>query len=382
MKVGRSKCIISLAAVAAVAFTALAGASCTSSSFPQATRDKMQAALVKLMSDNQIPGAVVGVWAPNGSWVVARGKANIPSGAAMTTSEYFRVGSTTKTYVATAVLELVDENRLALDDKVSKYDFGIAVPGASQITVRMLLNHTSGIYDYADDPAFLATYVRDPLTIWTPQQQLEIAFSHTAYFAPGKGWHYSNTDYVMLGMMIEQITHGTVASQLKEMVLDQLNLSHTAYPSSPDIPNPFASGYVAYGKPPQMHDFTLQSPTVAGASGAMVSVLGDLHRWGVAVGRGTLITASLFKQQKQWVPTGQKVFNYYGLGIMKFGDFIGHGGDILGYSSGMFYSPTTQTTIVVLVNKDPNENAGDQAPILLTKQLAKILYPYMKFTGM
>jgi D-alanyl-D-alanine carboxypeptidase len=376
----RSGAFTSLAVIAALAMVVLAGGSCTSASFPKATQDRMSAALDKLMADNHIPGAVVGAWSPNGSWVVARGKADVDTGTAMTTSDTFRIGSTTKTYVATSVLELVDENRMTLDDKISKYQFPVSVPGASKISVRNLLNHTSGLYDYADDPAFAQAYAQDPLTVWTTMQQLEIAFSHPPYFPPGKGWHYSNTNFILLGSIVEQVTHGQIASEIKELVLDQLNMSHTSYPASPELPKPFSSGYVRAGKPPKTLDYTRQSPTATGASGAMVSLLGDLHRWGVAYGHGTLITADLFRQQKQWVPTGKPDFNYYGLGMMRFGDFIGHAGDVLGYSSGMFYSPTTDTTIVVLVNQDPNEHAG-QAPILLTKQLAKILYPYMKFTG-
>jgi len=147
--------LAALATVMALVLLAVFGASCGSATFSKQTQARMEAALDKLMSDNNIPGAAVGVWAPGkGTWVVAKGKADLKTGRAMVTADNFRIGSTTKPFTATVALQLVDEGLLRLDDKLSLYKFPVAVPNAGGITVRQLLNHTSGLYDYADAPAF------------------------------------------------------------------------------------------------------------------------------------------------------------------------------------------------------------------------------------
>jgi len=380
--------LAALATVMALVLLAVFGASCGSATFSKQPQARMEAALDKLMSDNNIPGAAVGVWAPGkGTWVVAKGKADLKTGRAMVTADNFRIGSTTKPFTATVALQLVDEGLLRLDDKLSLYKFPVAVPNAGGITVRQLLNHTSGLYDYADAPAFDSVYTTDPLHPWTTEELLKIGLSHAPYFAPGKGWHYSNTNYILLGVIAQDLTNHTIADEVRSRIIGKMGLKSTFYPSTPAMPAPYTRGYIiTHGPsplgPPGTYDRTLQSPSVAGASGAMISTLDDLHSFALALGRGDLVSQKSHKEQTTFVPTGNQQFTGYGLGMMQFGDLVGHGGDINGYSSNTSYSPSTGAVIVVLVNKDPNANASGQVGILLTKQLAKIVYPQMNFTGM
>jgi D-alanyl-D-alanine carboxypeptidase len=165
----------------------------------------LQPKIEEQMSNLRIPGALVYVDVPGeGSWIQSFGTANLEGNTLITSDDHFRIGSNTKTFTGTVILQLVDEGKLGLDDPVSKYQ--PEVPNGENITIRQLLDMTSGLFNYAEDEDFNQTLDTEPQKVWEPRELIEIGFQHPPDFSPGEGFHYSNTNTVLLGMIIEQLT--------------------------------------------------------------------------------------------------------------------------------------------------------------------------------
>ena len=179
-----------------------------------------------------VPGVVVHVRRDRSVVELAAGRADLAEPRRMTTDDRFKVGSITKTFVATAVLQLVAEGRLHLGDTVARWLPGL-VPGGDRITVRQLLMHTSGLFDYLDDPRPFAPYLNgDFRHFWTPRQLVRIAVSHPPLFAPGTGFSYTNTGYVLLGLIAERADGERLAVQLRRRIFAPLHLTATRLPAS------------------------------------------------------------------------------------------------------------------------------------------------------
>jgi len=160
---------------------------------------------------------------------------------------HFRIASNTKTMTAAVIVLLAQQNKLSLDDPVSKYVPG--VPDGDNITITELLNMRSGLYTYDDDPDFWAVLERDPTKVWSPAEVLAIAFKHQPYFAPGTDFHYSNTNYALLGLIAEKIDGKPLASSFQERLFGPLGLKDTLLPASTSntLPDPYSHGYLDGG---------------------------------------------------------------------------------------------------------------------------------------
>lgn len=341
-------------------------------SFTPEQIQSMQALIEDAMEHQVVPGAVVGVWIPSmGEWTEAFGEADIETGRAMAVGDKVRIASNTKTFVATLVLQLVDEGMLSLDDPLEKFIQG--VPYGDEITVRSLLNMTSGIFSFSEDETFLAEFTADPLMEMTPQESLDIALSHPPDFPPGQGWHYSDTNYEVLGMIVEQATGNAIEDEMRERIIEPLGLSGTSFPTTPDMPEEHAKGYVI-GEDWVLEDYTRVSPSVPWAGGAMISTLEDLRVWVKALATGELLSEEMHREQLSWVdmPGLENVDGKYGLGIMSLGGFQGHNGAIFGYNSTMMYLPEADATIVALTNKSDNSS---QESMLIFIGLAEMIFP-------
>ena len=171
------------------------------------------------MEKHNIPGAVVGIWVPErGTWLKAKGKADIEGDVDMSLTNTFRIGSISKTFNVTIILQLVDEDFLSLEDTLDEYVPW--VPNSKNITIRQLCNNTSGLFNYGEDHDLNMEYVNsDFLKHYTPEDLVRVAIDHDPYFPPGKGFHYSNTNFVLLGMIIEMITGNTYEDELKKEYL-------------------------------------------------------------------------------------------------------------------------------------------------------------------
>jgi len=349
--------------------------SCGGESLPSFDEDlqlQMQQIVEQVMAQDNIPGTIVGVWVPErGEWVTAVGQADIETGRQISTDDKVRIASNTKTFVATLILQLVDEGKLGLDDPLEKYISG--VPNAEQITIRQLLNMTAGIFSFTEDETFSEEFTADSLMEITPQEELDIALSYPPDFPPGEGWHYSDTNYEILGMIAEEVTGNPIEEEVQRRVIEPLGLTSTSFPTLPDMPEGSARGYVL-GDDGQLMDYTRVNPAVPWAGGAMISDLEDLKVWAKALATGELLSEEMHQQQLRWVdiPGAERVDGKYGLGIMSLAGFQGHNGAIFGYNSVVLYLPEADATIVVLANKSTNFSEESMEIFL---DIEKLLFP-------
>ena len=351
----------------AVLCAALACASCGAASFDAGRVSRMEEMVAAAMASEGIPGRIGGGWPPEGEWVEAFGTADIESGAPMEVDHRVRIASNTKTFVATVLLQLAGEGKLSLDDTLDRYV--PSVRDADRMTLRQVLQMTSGTYSFTEDEQFGREFEEDPLMKMTPEQAIEIANSHQNYFAPGEGYHYSDTNYEIAGLVIERSSGGKLAEEVQARVIEPLGLSDTSFPETPEMPGKHAKGYVL--KDGGLVDYTRVEPSVPWAGGAMISNLYDMKLWAESLAAGSLLDEELRAEQYQTVETGTGAARY-GLGVLEIDGFRGHTGAIFGYSSIFMRDPDRDATFVVLANKATNESS--EAPGIALA-LMQFLYP-------
>lgn len=300
-----------------------------------------------------LPGVVVMV-TPSGrnGYTATYGARSLERGGSLSARTHFRIGSITKPMVATVVLQLVDEGRLQLDDAIARYLPGV-VPGADRITVRQLLDHTSGIPSYTDNPALYDSLFANPGRSWAPNELIALALALPPLEVP---WYYSNTNYTVLGLLVEKVTGQALGAQLQRRIFDRLRMRDTYYPTTAALRAPAASGYLDLEGSPNVDVGTVLNPSWGGAGGAVVSTAADVTRFIDALATGSLVSARMRAAQQQIAPgstftiPGDPEATSYGLGAILSGRWIGHDGAIPGYESEAFSQPGVGT-VVVLVNK-------------------------------
>ena len=325
-----------------------------------------------------VPGVVLAVYTPTGGLQsVASGSGNLTPASAMSVSDYFRVGSITKSFVAAVMLQLVQAGTVTLDDTVEHWKPGL-VPNGANITIRELLNHTSGLFEYLDDSTLQSTEIANRATIWAPQQLVAVANSHTPYFAPGASgqWHYSSTNYIIAGLIIEQATGNTIGSEIATYCTGPVGLANTSFVLDASIPSPYAHGYTPYFGAGTHVDVTSVNQSVAWAAGAIAATAADVVKWSRALlEQATVLPSARLTDMLTFVPTGT-AGEQYGLGIDQItttSGYVmrGHNGDTAGYSSAMFYDPSRQVTVVVLINSDTVGTVPDD----LVDKVMKLVAP-------
>jgi len=264
-----------------------------------------------------------------------------------------RIGSVTKTFTAAVILSLVKDGVLTLDDKLSKWVPDVT--GGDGITLRQLLDHQSGIFNYTDDVAFEKTA---PTTVYTPRQLVDVALRNPVYFTPGSSWHYSNTNFILLGMVAEAAGQAKLGVLVRTRVFEKAGLTSTFFDGEEALGGTLAPAQDTQGK-----DATkVLDPSWAWAAGSIVATPGDLALWIEKVGGGTFYDAAQQKDLLTTVPTGQPNVDY-GLGIIVFGAAItagagvgiGHDGSIPGYHTQSFHFPDKKTTLVAIVDSDAED---------------------------
>jgi D-alanyl-D-alanine carboxypeptidase len=297
-----------------------------------------------------VPGAIVLSRQGTRLLHTARGLGRKAPRTPMRPADRFRIASLTKTYVAAVVLQLVREQKLALDDSVERWLPGM-VPNGRAITIRQLLNHTSGLYDYWKDERFFRQLLKNPAEAWPSRRLVEIAASHDPLFAPGARWAYSNTNYILAGLIVEAAGGRPLQVELRERLFTPLGLRETSYPDTPRIDGQHARGYLVLDKPPAQ-DVTAVTPTAAGAAGALVSTAGDVSRYYRALLAGRVIGTDQLREMQTTVATG-KSFRY-GLGLARYqmscGPAWGHQGEFAGYLTVAVTGGDGQRQAVVFAN--------------------------------
>ncbi|OBB56210.1 twin-arginine translocation pathway signal protein [Mycolicibacterium monacense] len=355
-----------------------------------------------ILKENGIPGAIVLIRSPDkGDWSATFGVAGIGSDAPPSLHDHVRIASISKSMTATVILQLQQEGELAITDPISRYVPG--VPDGDSITIQQLAEMRSGLYSYADDPEFAATLEKQPDTVWTPQQLLGIAFAHPQNFPPGRQYEYSNTNYVLLGLVIEKVTGRTAAAALKARIFDPLGLRNTMLPAAADaaLPDPHPRGYMwgpneaSDGPLPQAQleaalagdlqpaDHTNDNPSWAWTAGGVISRAEDVADFIEAMVAGPLLDDAT----RQWRLVNMKPtdlsdpggasklgFGTYGFGLEGAGPMYGHPGNIVGFSGLAAHDPKVGTTVVILTTVYLTPR-GDSPQNALFAPILSQLYP-------
>ena len=314
-----------------------------------------EALLEQSYPDAKAPGAAVLV--ARGDQVLyrgARGAASIELGVPLSPDQVFRLGSITKQFAAAGVLKLAEESKLSLDDPLSKFVPGY--PGGDKVTVRMLLNHTSGIKSYTDMPGVMEGPIQKTVTT---VQLIDTFKNEKPDFAPGEGWQYNNSGYVLVGAVIEAASGMPWHAWLKKSFFDPLGMKHTGYGDETVAVIPsHVMGYTL--KDDQWAVAMYLSMTQPHAAGALVSTVDDLLRWNRALHEGKVLKADSYRQMI--TPVGKAAEQKYGFGIthetLRGQPMLQHGGGIFGFSTFLLYLPAQELTVAVLYNADSARPPG------------------------
>lgn len=314
-----------------------------------ATRAAMDAAVKA-----GVPGVTATARDAGGTWSATAGVGDVRTHAPRGTADHYRVGSITKTFVSTVLLQLEAEGRLSLDDTVEKWLPGV-VRGhghdGRRITVRRLLNHTSGIFNYTADEDFARTYfLKDGFfehryDTKTPEQLVAIAMTHKPLFAPGASWSYSNTNYVLAGMVIEKATGHSYASEIRRRIIEPLGLRATSVPGTrTTLPRPSGRAYskLARTTTGPTYDVTELNPSLASSAGEMISDSADLNRFYTALLGGRLLPSRQLKEMKTTVKADEIPGARYGLGLID--RELGCGVHVWGHDGGIHGSTSSAVT--------------------------------------
>ncbi len=349
----------------------------------KALRAQLQNRLSKLQANSGVPGGTVGIVLPDGrSFELAVGSSDVKRKIPMKPGTLFMSGSTGKTFVAAIILQLVAENRIQLDDHISKWlgrdHWFSGLPNGPEITVRMLLNHTSGIPDHVVNPKFVDAVFASPNRVWRPEELVDYIVGAKPLSPAGAEFHYADTNYILLGMIIESITSSSYYAELDRRILSPLGLRHTVPNDRRRIPGlvqgysgGFKRSWLAYGD--EKLDTTAEPGSAAAADevlvdgefvvnpqfewtgGGLAITSEDLARWAKAVYEGRVFPPALLGEALKAPPAGSSNgHGYYGLGVSvtstEFGPRYGHGGFFPGYLDTMAYFPQAKVAITVLIN--------------------------------
>ncbi len=347
---------------------------------PSAASSFVQSAIVAAVEKDRkmyggrtpLPAVLIGVWDGKGaSFVRAFGYADLARRRPLTPEDHFRIGSNTKTFVVSVILQLIDEKKLSLDDPVSRFTLGVSIPNGDKITVRELCNMRSGLFEAFNTPQFARLNMTVPKN-FNPRTLVAWAVKQKPYFPPGKGYHYSNTNYLLLGLIIEDTTRDSVGDQIRKRLLEPFGLTQTTYPQTEAMPDPWAHGY-GLDKQRNWEDVSNTIPVAfMGSAGEMISDMADIKRWIklYATGKtGGPATYRPLSECKQFL--GNTAF---GLGINCSAGWYGYTGALPGYNTADYYFPATDTTIVAWITYQAEEPPEGVASVIF-RDIARIMTP-------
>ena len=364
--------------------SASASASTSASETESAEKARITATAQGLV-DAGFPAALAAVTKADGSTVgVAVGKGNLETGEAPPLDGEVRIGSNTKTFVAVVIMQLVQEGKITLDEPIETY-----LPGllhgegidAAKITVRQLLQHTSGLPEYTDTvPGETDIFqIRD--NYYSTRDLLDVALSKPAAFEPGSQFKYTNTNYIVLSLLAEKVTHRPLAEQITKRIIEPLGLTHTYLPG-PGEENIRGTHPHAYTRnnQGQLEDITRQDPSAAGGAGAMISTPSELTKFLQATFNGTLLNQDSITEMKKTVEASDLIGvpgSGYGLGIFSMplscgGEAWGHSGGIPGYGSYNMVGPDG-TAMALTVTAPPDAIVDDPTDTAAIQQKGKLV---------
>ena len=343
-----------------------------------ALTQKLDAAIDKAIGEAGIPGAIVGISGPDGQYVYTTGVSDKSTKEPMKPDFYHRIGSVTKTFTVTGVLQLADEGKVGVDDPIGKYIDG--VPNGENITLRQLAEMRSGLASYSASDAFVKDLLTDPKRSFTPKELLDYAFALPNMFAPGADFFYSNTNLILLGLVIEKISGQMLPDYVKEHITKPLGMDHTIFPTDATFPEPHAQGYTVQTLDNKEAIATDWNPSWGWAAGAMISTLEDLQKWAPALGTGKLLKPETQTDRLKVVALpGKPAGDGYGMGIFNIGGWVGHNGSLPGYQTVCVYLPEKQTSLIIEINTDEDYQGHEPSSIVATA-VTEILSPDHVYT--
>ncbi|GLY28903.1 serine hydrolase [Kineosporia sp. NBRC 101731] len=367
-----------LAGTGAVA--TVAGASASTSSSPSAAAsagalhgghgDPVIRDVARQVLDSGAPGYMTRIDDGRRVALSTSGVADRDTGRRLKATDQFEIGSNTKTFTAALTLQLVDRRQVKLDAPIEKYLPGV-VPNGQNITVRMLLNHTSGLFNYTADEKFAEGLIGDPQRVWTDPELLKIAFAHEPNFAPGQGWSYANTNYTLLGMLLQQQTGQSLPELVQQRIAQPLGLKHTYFadPRATDTGPGYAHGYaVSFSTGQATYADTSTWPVGgwAGAAGAIISDQRDLATFFSGLMQAKLFSNQQLNEMKKTVelPKDFPIPGGYGLGLFHIesacGPVWGHGGDTNGHHSTAVTTENGRRTAITDTTAGPSDLSPNQ----------------------
>jgi D-alanyl-D-alanine carboxypeptidase len=364
----RPNFLLPLAALTALLIVNISGAPWRSQTAradkPERLRERLQAKLNEFHAAGKFPGATAGFALADGaSFGLAVGLSDTAGKKNMSPNDLLLQGSVGKTYVAAVTLQLVHEKKIGLDDKIEKYlgkeAWFARLPNGPDITTRMLMTHTSGLVRYEFKEQFTADLSKNPDKVWKPEELVAYILDSPPPFAAGKGWQYSDTNYIVLGMIIERVTKSTYYRELKRRLLEPLGLRHTVPSDGRAIPG-LAQGYAGANNPFGGTDAMIVNgkfainPQFEWCGGGIASTSEDLARWAKLLYEGRAFDRSLLPEMLNGVPARLGPETKYGLGVIirptARGVSYGHSGFFPGYVTEMMYFPESKIAIAVQVN--------------------------------
>jgi D-alanyl-D-alanine carboxypeptidase len=339
---------------------------------------KLQPQLEQLAKDMLVSGAVVEVRSPElGDWTTTMGTRTLHGTEPVQVGDHIRIGSVTKTWTGTVILQLVQEGRLALTDPIAKYRPD--VPNGQKITIGQLLDMRSGLNNYTTDLAVNQRMDADPTSTFQPEDLIKIGLAMDPTFPPGEGYFYSNTNTLLLGLLIEQLTGHPLETEIQNRILTPAGMSASSFPALSDnaLPEPRTDGY-SFGTnvetidtnvlSPEKQaaakagtitpiDTTLANPSWAWSAGAGISTADDLVKYAQALVGGGLLSPEMQKTRMQSVKPvnpNDPQSPGYGYALAQFGPLYGHTGELPGYNTFAAYDPARKITIVVWAATAPS----------------------------
>jgi D-alanyl-D-alanine carboxypeptidase len=372
----------------------------SSSALKPIDRGSLRAVISATAKDLLVPGAVVLLRTPQGQLTVNYGTTRLGIGNTPNAQTHFRIASNTKTMTAALILLLAQEKKLTLDDPISKYVSG--VPNGDKITIANLLQMRSGLYNYTEAPEIAYSIDHVPTKVWTPAELLANTFQHPCTATPGTTFQYNNSNYALLGLVVENVDNKPLGQSMHDRLFEPLHMIDTLLPvpAVNVIPEPYSHGYL-YGSSsfalmdnqsysPELQaaaragkvlprDYTNVNHSIAAAAGGVISNAANLAIWIEALTTGAIFNP---EYQRRWLdsvqledpknPAGQQYG--YGIARMHWGpnELYFHGGETPGYNSFIGYDPTNKVTIVVWTNLTVSLDQSPTANALMLKVLDQI----------
>lgn len=357
-----------------------------------ALKRDLQKSLDEVVASDDLPGATLAIVLPDGQELaLASGFEDVESETRMPVNGQMLVGSTGKTFVSAVALQLVTEGKLGLDDHVSEYfadedkPWFDRIPNADSLTVRSLMNHTSGIPRYVFNREFLSDVSENPLKARTPRECVSVILDAKPIHDVGDGWGYSDTNYLLLGLIIEKITGNSFYDEAQERLLNPLRLESTIPTTQAKLPG-LVQGHAGQPNPFGVPEKTVKdgnyalNPSFEWCGGGYMSSVGDLARWMQSLHGGEVLESEIYSELVSAVDfrTGKKSEQGYGLGTFVWqtdlGEFVGHAGMMPGYLTQIEYSRTHQFSVTYQINTDVGSNRKNHSHVV---DFAKIVVDHL-----